>query len=107
MIIRTYLLFLFILLLFFHNNGFDNLWGMATLKRLLGFKKNELLEQNINRIIPRVIGDVHEKFMRRYFDTSESKLIDRERNIFCLHKNGYLVPCTIMIKVLPNLDDGI
>jgi len=98
--------FYFFVTLFFHGNGFDNLWGHL-LNRLLGFKKNELLEQNISRIIPRVIGDVHEKFMRRYFDTSESKLVDRERNIFCLHKNGYLVPCTIMIKVLPNLDDGI
>ncbi|EAR83936.2 PAS domain S-box protein (macronuclear) [Tetrahymena thermophila SB210] len=75
--------------------------------RLLGFKKNEIIDQNVSRIMPKVVGDMHDKFMRRFFDTSQSNLIGHERFIFCLHKKGYLIPCTIMIKVLPNLDSGI
>ncbi|KAL4459259.1 hypothetical protein ABPG73_001296 [Tetrahymena malaccensis] len=75
--------------------------------RLLGFKKNEIIDQNVSRIMPKVVGDMHDKFMRRFFDTSQSNLIGHERFVFCLHKKGYLIPCTIMIKVLPNLDNGI
>jgi len=30
-----------------------------------------------------------------------------ERTVFPINKQGYMVPCSLMIKVLPNLDDGI
>ena len=44
---------------------------------------------------------------RNYLETSEPKVIGLERLVLCQNKLGYLVPCTLMIKVLPNLDEGI
>lgn len=45
--------------------------------------------------------------MRNYLESSESKIIGVERLLLSQNKGGYLVPCTLMIKVLPNLEEGI
>ena len=45
--------------------------------------------------------------MKSYLETSDSKVIGQERMLLAQNKNSYLVPCTLMIKVLPNLDEGI
>lgn len=45
--------------------------------------------------------------MKNYFETSEAKVIGQERIVFPINKHGYMVPCSLMIKVLPNLDEGI
>ena len=57
--------------------------------------------------MPKVYADLHDGFMRNYLETSESRVIGMERVVFPQNKNGYLVPCTLMIKVLPNLNEGI
>jgi len=91
-----------------------NLGSLGTIKnvnneitRILQFSKPDLIGQNISRIIPKVIGDLHDGFMRNYFETSDPKVIGHERLVFPLNKDGYIVPCSLMIKVLPNLDEGI
>ena len=66
-----------------------------------------MISQNINRIMPKIIGDSHDFYMRRYFESSEKRVIGEERVVFPVNKAGYMVPCTLMIKVLPTLDDGI
>lgn len=40
-------------------------------------------------------------------ETSEAKTIGQERTVLALNKQQYLVPCSLMTKVLPNLDEGI
>lgn len=57
--------------------------------------------------MPKIIRDLHDGFMRNYFETSEAHIIGQERNVFPINRKGYMVPCTLMIKVLPTLDDGI
>lgn len=57
--------------------------------------------------MPKIIGDSHDSSMKRYFETSEPKVIGVERLVFPVNKAGFMVPCTLMIKVLPTLDEGI
>ena len=46
--------------------------------------------------------------MRNYFETNKTNnIIGRERTVLPINRLGYLVPCTLMIKILPNLDEGI
>lgn len=75
--------------------------------RILGFSKADLIGQNINRIIPKYLAEIHDGLMRNYFETSESKIMGMERLVFPLTKKGYVVPCTLMIKVLPDLTNGV
>lgn len=72
--------------------------------------------------MPKVYADLHDKFMENYLQTSEGRVIGSERTVLCLNKvsfntsfqyymsiskNQFLVPCSLMIKVLPNLEEGI
>lgn len=75
--------------------------------RVFGLSKAEIMENNISVIMPKVIADSHDSFMMNYFETSESKIIGAERLVFPMTKAGYLVPCTLMVKILPNLEEGI
>ena len=57
--------------------------------------------------MPKVYGEVHDTFIFNFLETSESKVLGLERLVMALTKEGYIVPCTLMIKVLPNLNEGI
>ena len=93
-------------------SGNYNEMGLVTncnneITRILGFPKNEFVGQNIANVMPSVYANIHNQLMNRYFETAESDVIGSERLMFPLNKHNYLVPTTLMIKVLPNLDQGI
>jgi len=93
-------------------SGNQNKMGMIKninneITRILGFSKADLIGQNVNRIIPKYLAEIHDGLMRSYFETSESKVLGLERLVFPLTKKGYVVPCTLMIKVLPDLTNGV
>lgn len=50
---------------------------------------------------------IHDKLMERYYETAVAMIVGVERIVFPQNKAGWLVPCTIMIKVMPSLEDGI
>ena len=74
---------------------------------ILGYTKNEIIGQNVNKLMPKVYGDFHDKFINNYFETSQDKVIGLDRIVYPQNKQGYIVPCTLLIKVLPSLDEGI
>ncbi len=94
-------------------SGNLNSMGIVTnsnneISRILNYSKNEIVGQNISRIMPRYLANVHDGFMRNYFETSKARnVIGIERFVLPINKAGYLVPSTLMIKILPNLDEGI
>ena len=75
--------------------------------RILQYSKSDVIGQNINRIMPKVYSDIHDRLMRRYFETSVTQIMGNERLIMPISKQGFIVPCTLMIKILPDLDEGI
>jgi len=75
--------------------------------KLLGYSKVEMIGQNINHIMPKALGDEHDSIMKNYFETAKDKAIGVERIVFPVTKWGYIVPCSLMIKVLPSLSEGL
>ena len=73
----------------------------------LGFQKSDIIGQNVSKIMPRVYGNMHDSFLDRFLETSQSKTIGVERVVMSLNKSGYIVPSTLMVKILPNLEEGI
>ena len=73
--------------------------------KLLGYSKVELIGQNINSIMPKAIADEHDYIMKNYFETGRNKAIGVERIVFPLTKRGYILPCSLMVKVLPNISE--
>jgi len=43
--------------------------------RVLGFSKNDIIDQNIKRIMPQVYSDLHDDFVKNYLETSQPKVI--------------------------------
>jgi PAS domain S-box len=93
------------------SGNFNNMGTIYNLNnevtRILGYTKNELMGQNIKTIMPKSIADIHGDLVKRYVETGVPHVIGKERYVFPIDRHGYLVPCTLLIKGLPNLDEGI
>lgn len=57
--------------------------------RILGFTKNDVIGQRVNRLMPKIYSDMHDGFMKRFLETSESKIMGIERIIMAQNKDGY------------------
>lgn len=51
------------------------------INRLLNFNKEEVIDQNVNRLMPKIVSDVHQDLMMGYLTTSQPRVVGRERNI--------------------------
>ena len=67
---------------------------------VLGYTKNDICNQNINRIQPKCYADYHDEIVREYLERAESKSVGVERLVFPQSKSGYIISCNLMIKVL-------
>jgi PAS domain S-box-containing protein len=79
------------------------------IKKIYGYKNSEITGQNINKIMPKAYESLHDLFMIDFFqrDNLEENVLHVERVIYPINKRGYLIPSTIMIKLLPELESDI
>ena len=78
------------------------------LYEILGYEKKMLMGQNISLIMPEIIASYHNRFIQNCFvKTTTSAFNSKERLVFPQHSLGYLVPCAVLIRLVPNLDKGI
>ncbi|KAL4464830.1 hypothetical protein ABPG74_011391 [Tetrahymena malaccensis] len=76
--------------------------------RILGWPKHEIVDQNIkNHIMPKLIQSIHDGLVSHYIESSIPRAIGIERIITPTNKDGFLVPSILMIKILPNLEEGL
>lgn len=73
---------------------------------ILGYDKKEILGQKITITMPQMIGTYHNKFIENYY-TKASPANLKERVVFPQHAKGYLTPSSILVRLVPNLDNGI
>jgi PAS domain S-box-containing protein len=66
--------------------------------KIFGYKRNELIGQNIIKIIPSPFAESHDMFLRRYLDTGFAKVVDRPRQVLGLQRDGYLLPFILCVK---------
>ncbi|KAJ3122745.1 hypothetical protein HK098_002504 [Nowakowskiella sp. JEL0407] len=68
--------------------------------KMLGWKRTELIGQNVIKIIPRPFSDAHDDYLRKYLETGFGKIIDRQRTVLALLKSGYIAPAYLCVKQL-------
>ncbi|KAJ3028151.1 UNVERIFIED_CONTAM: hypothetical protein HDU68_002343 [Siphonaria sp. JEL0065] len=66
--------------------------------KIFGFKKHELVGDNINKIIPNPFCQVHDVLVSRYVETGFAKVIDRVRQVLGLNGDGYLFVFILCVK---------
>jgi PAS domain S-box-containing protein len=43
---------------------------------LLGYKRKDLIGKNVSIVIPKIIGEIHDLFIKKYLETAENRAID-------------------------------
>jgi len=57
--------------------------------------------------MPKGYSDLHDAFLLSYLQSYERKFEGIERTVYCRNKSGYLIPSTLITKVIPHLKEGI
>ena len=73
---------------------------------LLGYEKTEIIGHNISRIMPPMIGERHSDMVLKYLCSGK---LDKtgDKMVLALHRFGYIIPCTYIHRVVPNLHRGL
>jgi PAS domain S-box-containing protein len=65
--------------------------------RTLGYQRKDLIGKNIKEITPTPIALVHDQFLTNFLETAKSTMLNRERELFALTKEGYFRPIKVML----------
>lgn len=80
----------------------------AELKEVLQYTNTELIGHNINKIMPTIISNLHDGFIKHYFENLTNEPHERKNGeVFPLNKLGYLTPCLNTLKIIPSLNEGL
>eukprot|EP01022_Parablepharisma_sp_SALTPOND_P008802 TRINITY_DN1369_c0_g1_i1.p1 TRINITY_DN1369_c0_g1~~TRINITY_DN1369_c0_g1_i1.p1 ORF type:complete len:1592 (-),score=178.13 TRINITY_DN1369_c0_g1_i1:522-5297(-) len=73
---------------------------------LLGYEKAEIVGHNISKAMPPIIGEKHSEMVLKYLCSGKLDRSGEKMNL-ALHKLGYIVPCSYLHRVVPNLRRGL
>jgi len=76
-------------------------------KALLGYQNSEIKGGNVRVLMPKILADNHDTFIKNYFETAKAKILEQQRIVFAKSKEGYLIPVNILIKAIPNLQRSL
>jgi len=95
------------------NGNYKNM-GIITdlgpsIPEMFGYSKAELINRNVNVLMPKIFAEVHDRLLSGYLMNTSEKAHNPHKNkiVFALNKEGYLVPCDIVIYILPTLREGV
>ena len=74
-------------------------------ERLLGYREEEILGENIMLLIPEPHRSNHAHYLSRYIRTGVSRILGTEREEEALHKNGTRVPISLAVSEIRLGDD--
>lgn len=80
------------------NNNFE---------KLTGYRNNELLYKNILIIIPKNIGKFHNYFLKNFYHSESSTVLDHVRTVPLKSKDNFLSLVEIMVKIYPSFNSGL
>jgi len=69
--------------------------------------KDDLLKNNVTKIIPSYIAQYHDSYIHNFLNTSELQILNTLRIVFGLNNNGFIFPLMMFIKIIPNLDESV
>jgi PAS domain S-box-containing protein len=72
-----------------------------------GYSPRDLIGQNVDMLMPEFYSSIHEQLMLNFFVKDQSKVVDKNRLVFGMGKNGYLKLVMLRLKLLPDLSHGV
>eukprot|EP00347_Sterkiella_histriomuscorum_P009838 403339681 len=78
------------------------------IRDLLGYRRNEVIGKNMQMLMPKCVGNLHDQFLQNYLETAKPKVLNKQREVFGLKKNGFLVQVFIYVTSVPMIEkEGI
>ncbi|KAL4453179.1 hypothetical protein ABPG74_015410 [Tetrahymena malaccensis] len=74
---------------------------------LIGSSKTELINNNINKLMPNLYGQNHDQFLENYLNRNEFNYFKEERHLFITHKSSYIIPIYLRVKSFDTLMHGL
>ena len=77
------------------------------IQQVFNYTGYELIGQDVILLMPTIIGQKHQMFVDRYFQTGNAKLMNRETQLFAVQRSGYIFEMTMILNMVPSLQKGI
>ncbi|TNV74639.1 hypothetical protein FGO68_gene3862 [Halteria grandinella] len=74
---------------------------------IFGYKRKELLGENIRALMPPVLGPFHDGFVKKYLASGKVELSDKIKQSLGQSKDGYIFQIDILIKIYPKISGEI
>lgn len=75
------------------------------LKKVFHYTKREVLGQNVSKLMPEIIGNCHNSFMKRIFELNSFDKF--EKILYAEVKEGHMIQVLLHVKILPIISEGI
>ncbi len=66
-------------------------------ERMFGYKKEELIGQNVSKLMPKPYREHHDGYLSRYRETGEKKIIGIGREVVAMRKDGSVFPVDLSV----------
>ena len=77
-------------------------------ENIFKFKPSDIKGMNLSHLMPRLFAKEHSKYIERYFQVGEKKLIDKtDFSTFGKDKNNSVIKIKLAIKLFPVLNDNV
>jgi PAS domain S-box-containing protein len=83
------------------------LYANKSLCNQFGYIKSEIMNENIQRLIPNIIAGNHDRYMRDFENRGGGTFFKKIKSLFGKHKQGHLLPIQILAKPVFNPGRGL
>jgi len=66
--------------------------------KLFGYNRREMLGRDMSLLVPEPIASIHPRIVQRYQSTGKERVVNQNRVLLALHRNGYIFPTKINIR---------
>lgn len=85
------------------EHGFIKSVNPAT-QKMFGYRPDEIMDQNINVLMPQPFHDEHDQYIRNYLESGEKKIIGIGREVSGQRKDGTVFPIHLAVSEI-RIDD--
>ena len=78
----------------------------SSVTKIFGYAKDELLNSNINIVVPNPHKQKHNDYIKNSDKSVHAKIINQNRDIYAMHKKGYLIAINLVVTKV-EIDDEI
>ncbi len=72
---------------------------------LLGYRREELLGENVSRLMPMRWAVDHDQYLHNYLSSGEARIIGKGRRVEALHRDGHTIPVHLAVSEV-RYEDG-